>query len=104
MNTMTISSYIIKNTRIDCEKDAYEILNYLIVKSLNDEIKIITNEDMFVYFMWNEDIRLIVKYSKSEDMNVFKFVSVNKTPTCILISGDLVFFAFIFGKVKMSGC
>ena len=27
------------------------------------------NKDMFVYFMWNKDKKLIIKYSKEEDIN-----------------------------------
>ena len=36
-----------KNTRIDCDKDTYNVLKESIVKPLNDEIKIIMNEDYF---------------------------------------------------------
>ena len=43
-----------------CVKDTYDILN--------DEMNIIMNEDMIIYFMWNED-KTYCKYSKSEDIN-----------------------------------
>ena len=49
-NVVTIDSYVIKNSRVYCEKDTYDVLNYSIFKTLNDEMKIIMNEDMFVYF------------------------------------------------------
>ena len=50
MNVINIDSYVIKNYSIYCEKDTYGVLNYSIFKALNDEMKIIMNEDMFVYF------------------------------------------------------
>ena len=49
MNVINIDSYIINNDRIDCEKNTCELLNDSIVKALNDEIKIIMNEDMFFF-------------------------------------------------------
>ena len=48
--------------------------------------------------MWNEDNKLIVKNSKSEDINESSFRNVIKTPTHILISRDLAFFATVVEK------
>lgn len=49
MNVINIDSYIIKNDRIDCEKETSELLNDSIAKALNDEIKIMMNEDTFIF-------------------------------------------------------
>ena len=54
---------------IDCNKDTYDVLNNPIVQSLNEEMKLLMNKDMFVLFMWNEDNKLIIKYSKEEDID-----------------------------------
>ena len=64
-----LNSYVIKNAHIDCDKDTYDVLNDSIVKPLNEEMKLLMKKDMFVYFMWNEDKKLIIKYSKEEDIN-----------------------------------
>ena len=50
-----LKSYVIKNAHIDCEKDTYDVLDDSIVNSLNEGMKLLMEEDMFVYFMWNED-------------------------------------------------
>ena len=55
MNVKNIDLYVIEKTHIDCDKDTYNGLNDSIVKPLNDERKLIMNEDMFVYFTYNED-------------------------------------------------
>ena len=47
INVKNLDSYVMKNTRIDCDKDTYNVLKESIVKPLNDEIKIIMNEDYF---------------------------------------------------------
>ena len=67
-------------------------------------MKLLMNKDMFVFFMWNEDIKLIIKYSKEEDMKKSSFHKIIQIQRRILISGDLVFFATVIGKVNMSGC
>ena len=59
---------------------------------------------MFVYFMWNEDKKLIIKYSKEEDINKSIYKKIIQIKTRLLISGDLAFFATVVGKVNMSGC
>ena len=64
-----MKSYVIKNAHIDCDKDKYDVLNDSIVKPLNEEMKLLMNKDICVYFMWNEDKKLIIKYSKEEDTN-----------------------------------
>ena len=69
---------------------------------LNEEMKIIMNKDMFVFFMWNEENKLVIEYSKEDDINKSSFNNIIQIPTCILISGDLVFFATVVGKVNMS--
>ena len=74
------------------------------VKPLDEEMKIIMNKYVFVFFMWNEDNKLIIKYLKEDDINKSSFSNIIKIPTCILISGDLAFFATIVGEVNMSGC
>ena len=48
MNVKNLDLYVIKNAHIDCDKDAYNILNEPIAKPLNDDMKIINNEDLFV--------------------------------------------------------
>ena len=59
---------------------------------------------MFVYFMWNENKKLIIKYSKEEDIDKSSYDKIIQIQTRILISEDLVFFATAVGKVNMSGC
>ena len=62
------------------------------------------NKDMFVYFMWNEDKKLIIKYSKEEDINKSSSNKIIQIQTRILISGELAFFSTVGGRVNMSGC
>ena len=62
------------------------------------------NKDMCVFFMWNEDNKLIIKYSKEKDINKSSFNKIIQIPTRILISDYLAFFATVAGKVNMSGC
>ena len=64
-----LNSYVIKNAHIDCDKDSYDVLDDSIVKPLNKEMELLMKKDMFVYFMWNKDKKLIIKYSKKEDIN-----------------------------------
>ena len=45
------------------------VLNDSIVKLLNEEMKPLMEKYMFVYLMWNEDKKFIIKYSKDEDIN-----------------------------------
>ena len=99
-----MKSYVIKNVHIDCEKDTYDVLNDSIVKPLNEEMKLLMNKDMCVYFMWNEYKNLIIKYSKEEDTNKSIYKNIIKIKARLSISGDLVFFATVVGKVSMSGC
>ena len=97
INVKNLNSYVIKNVHIDCEKNAYDVLNISIVKPLNDEMKIIMNEDI-CFLMWNEDKKVILKYSKSEDINESNFRSVIKIRTGVLISGDQAYFSTVVGK------
>ena len=53
--------------------------------------------------MWNEDTKLILKYSKSEDVHESNFRNIIKIQTRMLISESVAFFATIVGKVYMSG-
>ena len=99
-----LKSYVIKNAHIDCEKDTYDVLNDSIVKPLNEEMKLLMEKDMFVYFMWNEDKKFIIKYSKEGDINKPIYRKGIQIKTRLLISGDLAFFATVVGKVDMSGC
>ena len=62
-------SYVIKNVHIDCDHDTYDVLNKSIVKLIDDGMKIILNEDMFVFFMLDNNSKLLVKYSKRDDIN-----------------------------------
>ena len=55
INVKNLDSYVIKNVHIDYDKDTYNVLNKSIGDLLNDGMKIIMNEDMFIYFMWKED-------------------------------------------------
>ena len=98
-----LKSYVIKNAHIDCDKDTYDILDESIMTPLNEEMKIIMNKDMFVFFMWNEENKLVIEYSKEDDINKSSFNNIIQIPTCILISGDWEFFATVVGKVNMSG-
>ena len=50
-----------------------------------------------------KDNKLIIEYSKEDDINKSIFNNIIQIPTRILISGDLVFFATVVGKVNMSG-
>ena len=59
---------------------------------------------MFVFFMRNENNKLIIKYSKEEDSNKSSFNKLIRIPTRMLIPGNLVFFATVVGKVNMSDC
>ena len=67
-------------------------------------MKIIMNKDMFVFFMWDDDNKIIFKYSKRDDINQSSLKYTIKIPTRILISSDLAFFATVVGKINMSGC
>ena len=49
MNVKKLDPYVINNTHIDCDRYTYDALNDTIVKSLNDEMKIIMNETVFFY-------------------------------------------------------
>ena len=53
---------------------------------------------------WNEDKKVIVKYSRSEDAIESSFTNIIEMRTRILISRDLEYFTTIVGKLKMSGC
>ena len=44
---------------------------------------------MYVYFMGDEDKKLMMKYFKSEDIDVSNFINILKVTTCILISSGL---------------
>ena len=79
-------------------------MNDSIVKPLNEEIKLLMNKEMFVFFMWNEDNKPTIKYSKEEDIKKASFNKIIQIPTRILISGGLAFFVTVVGKVNMSGC
>ena len=67
-------------------------------------MKLLMNKDMFVYFMWNEDKKLIIEYSKEEDINKSIYNKIIQIKTRLLISRDLAFFATVVDKVNMSGC
>ena len=67
-------------------------------------MKLLMEKDMFVYFMWNEDKKIIIKYSKEEDIKKSIYKKIIQIKTRLLISGDLAYFATIVGKVNMSGC
>ena len=79
-------------------------MNESIVRPLNEEIKIIINKDIFVFFMWNEDNKLIIEYLKEDDINKSSFNNIVQIPTRILISDYLAFFTTVVGKVNMSSC
>ena len=67
-------------------------------------MKLLMNKDMFVFFMRNKDKKLIIKYSKEEDINKSFLNKIIQIKTRILISGDLAFFTTVVGKVNKSGC
>ena len=67
-------------------------------------MKILMNKDMFVFFMWNEGRKIIIKYSKEEVINKSSYNKIIQIKTRLLISGDSAFFATVVGKVNMSVC
>ena len=97
-------SYVIKNAHIDCDHDTYDIFNKSIVKPISDDMKLLMNKDMFEFLLWNEDNKLIIKYSTKNDCNESSFVKVIQISRRLLISSDLAFFATVVGKVNRSGC
>ena len=64
-----LKPYVTKNAHIDCDKDTHYVLNDSIVNPLDEEMKLLMNKAMVVFFMWNEDNKFIIKYSKEEDIN-----------------------------------
>ena len=48
MNVKNTDLNVIKKTYINCDKNAYDVLNESIFKQLNNEMKIITNDDFFL--------------------------------------------------------
>ena len=64
INVNNLNSYIIKNDHIDCDRDVYDVLNESIIKSLNDNMKIIMNEDMFVFLYRLKVINVISNIPK----------------------------------------
>ena len=99
-----LKSYVIKYAHIDGDKDTDDVLNTSIVKPLNEEMKLLMNKDICVFFIWNEDNKLIIKYLKEEDINKSSYNKIIQIQTRILIFGDLAFFATVVGKVDMSSC
>ena len=97
-------SYVIKNAHIDCDHDTYDVLNKSIVEPINDDMKLLMNKDMFVFLLWNEDNKLTIQYSTKDYCNESSYVKVIQISIRLLISGDLVFFATVIGKVNRSGC
>ena len=79
-------------------------MNNSIVKPLKEELKSLMNKDVFVFFMCNEDKKLIINYSKEEDINKSSYNKIIQIQTRILISGTLAFFATVVNKMNMSGC
>ena len=67
-------------------------------------MKILMNKDIFLFFIWNEDKQIIIKYSQEENINKSSYNKIIQIKTRLLISGDLAFFATVVGKVNMSGC
>ena len=47
MNVKNTDLNVIKNAHINWDKNTYDVLNKLIFKPLNNEMKIITNDDFF---------------------------------------------------------
>ena len=92
-----LNSCVIKNTHIDCDKDIYDVLNDSIVKPLNEEMKLLMKKYMFVYFMWNEDKKLIIKYSKEEDINKPIYKKIINSIFCL----KMTFFDNISKYTKM---
>ena len=66
-----LKSYVITNAHNNYEKDTYDVLNDSIIKPLNKEMKLLMEKYVCVYFMWNEDKKLIIKYSKEEDIKKY---------------------------------
>ena len=67
-------------------------------------MKSLMNKDVCVFFMCNEDKKLIINYSKEEDINKSGYNKIIQIQTRILISGTLAFFATVVNKMNMSGC
>ena len=73
-----LDSYVIKNAHIDCDKDTYDFLNESIGKPLNDEMKIVMNEDMIFLNCGMKINKRTVKCFKSEDRNESSFRYIKK--------------------------
>ena len=54
--------------------------------------------------MWNGENKLIIEYSKEDNINKSSFNNIIQIYTRILISDDLAFFTTVVGKVNMSNC
>ena len=59
---------------------------------------------MFIFLMQNEDNKLIIKYSKRDNLNESNFQNKIKIHTRLLISYVLSFFVAVVEKEDMSGC
>ena len=57
-----------------------------------------------MFLLWNEDNKLTIQYSTKDDCNESSYVKVIQISTRLLISGGLVIFATVVGKVNRSGC
>ena len=54
--------------------------------------------------MWNEDNKLIIEYSKEENINKSSYNKIIQIQTLFLISGDSALFVTDDDKVNVSSC
>ena len=69
-----VLSHVINSDTIDCDHNTYDVLNNSIVKPINDDMKLLISNDMFVFLLWNEDNKLIIQYSTKDDCIESRYV------------------------------
>ena len=91
-----------KNNCIECAKYIYEVLQKLIVKPINDDMKFMNRDDMSLYFMWDKNNNTYIKYVNNDNQNEINYVKTNRIKRKIIVFGCLAFFATIFGNNNTS--
>ena len=91
-----------KNNCIECAKYTYEVLQKLIVKPINDDMKFLNRDDMSLYFMWDKNNNTYIKYVNNDNQNEINYVKTNRIKIKIIVFGCLAFFATMFGNNNTS--
>ena len=91
-----------KNNCIECAKYTYEVLQKLIVKPINDDMKFMNRDDMSLYFMWDKNNNTYIKYVNNDNQNEINYVKTNRIKIKIIVFGCLAFFATMFGNNNTS--